>query len=83
MSAELEALLTEQLEHHTPGSRAFCQKVASQIAPVLTAHMRQRAEYRLALLSAVVSFVDVNHGDLPLTLLESIRVEIDRRGGEV
>ena len=39
---------------------------------------RQAAEYRLGLLQAVVSFVDTNGADLPLTLLESIRVELSR-----
>lgn len=72
----LEDVLADQLTLHTPGSRAFCRKVAAQIAPALTACDEVRAKRRLALLRSIVSFVDVNRGDLPLTLLEAIRGEI-------
>lgn len=38
----------------------------------------ETAAYRLALLRSVIAFVDTNHADLPLTLLEEMRKEVSR-----
>lgn len=65
--------------NHDPVRRIECAYALAAAEKVAAAGWQPPstdADYRLRLLRAVVSFVDTNGADLPLTLLDSIRAEI-------
>ena len=84
MSAQEDALARHICictANHNPAKRTECRYARNAAeraldSPIFAA-VKAEAEHRLALLRSVLSFVDVNHADLPLPLLEAIRVEVE------